>query len=784
MEKLPHLLFKNSINGKIEFTQLSRFGGIKEEEEEKNYYPLRDDYKKYLEQYEKSKSLRENNRDKSLNIKTRIEYIYLYFFDTFNADLSKKYREKYGISPVKLENFNTQGLFVVENKVKFKDFILILQEFIKNGLDNIKSKEFIYIKEFSFLYFEKLPQTHQILACAYFSIVNNIELANDIEVSLYKELLEFMRTKKIDYKIINEVIEVLNISQKDLQKILENFDIVCNVNAIRSVITKYSQQNTPYKDFGFEIEVQHDVPVIGIIDTGISNLTPLKDIIVNKNNSEFDFTYSNSSLIDNVSHGTSVAALAALGVDFLTSATKLKNHAKLLSIKIADSSNDIYISAQTIIQAIRDAHKQYGAKIFVLTITDYIKNTNEAQSLYAYWLDQLAFELDILLCICIGNNTDKIRETEYPFHFAELSANIASPSESINNLTVGALAENNDNTLFDAGKSIRKENPACYSRKYHINFEELKLYQKNKHLFKPDLVHYGGDYDKNGLISKYALTVIDTELRYGFCEQIGTSYSTPLVANLAAQILHKYPSINMQTVKALLINSAESAWGTKPPSEFDDLHIPIQNIIGHGLPNLEKCLDSNENELTYILEDSIEIKKLVLYPIHFPAYLTNSARKQILEVNATLCFKVKPIYENQLAYCPIHLAFTFVKNLSIERINRARAEEFKINSNLSWSQDYYYKAKILSNVQKLSFTIQKETLINENNTLQIALNSKVHGLIDEIQMEKYSKEKVDFSLVLRITEKGRSSNNLYEEMQAINKTEAITQINTDLDIEL
>lgn len=37
----------------------------------------------------------------------------------------------------------------------------------------------------------------------------------------------------------------------------------------------------------------------------------------------------------------------------------------------------------------------------------------------------------------------------------------------------------------------------------------------------------------------------------------GTSYATPLAANIAAKIVSKYPNLNMQSVKALMINSAE-----------------------------------------------------------------------------------------------------------------------------------------------------------------------------------------------------------------------------------
>ena len=43
--------------------------------------------------------------------------------------------------------------------------------------------------------------------------------------------------------------------------------------------------NLPDKSFGFTINnVNEDLPVIGIIDTGISAETPLKDLIINNDN--------------------------------------------------------------------------------------------------------------------------------------------------------------------------------------------------------------------------------------------------------------------------------------------------------------------------------------------------------------------------------------------------------------------------------------------------------------------------------------------------------------------
>lgn len=61
----------------------------------------------------------------------------------------------------------------------------------------------------------------------------------------------------------------------------------------------------------------------------------------------------------------------------------------------------------------------------------------------------------------------------------------------------------------------------------------------------------------------------------------GTSYATPLAANIAAKIVSKYPNLNMQSVKALMINSAEPIKKYYLEETIDELkfwiiiHIPM-----------------------------------------------------------------------------------------------------------------------------------------------------------------------------------------------------------------
>ena len=77
--------------------------------------------------------------------------------------------------------------------------------------------------------------------------------------------------------------------------------------------------------------------------------------------------------------------------------------------------------------------------------------------------------------------------------------NLCETSESMNNMSVGAIAESYNERHINHGLSLGKEFPAYYSRKYHMDYNSLingtrfKNNQRNKNLFKPDIVMPGGD---------------------------------------------------------------------------------------------------------------------------------------------------------------------------------------------------------------------------------------------------------------------------------------------------
>ena len=154
------------------------------------------------------------------------------------------------------------------------------------------------------------------------------------------------------------------------------------------------------------------------------------------------------------------------------------------------------------------------------------------------------------------------------------------------------------------------------------------------------------------------MAVLSARPELGYILETGTSLSAPLTANLAAKILHEYPNINAQTVKALIINGA-SLNNIQFPKQISHL---LNVTAGNGFVDVENSLFSNENKATLILEDIISDTDLKIYPVNFPTYLLKDdlgRKKGLVKVTATLCFSFEPLLNNQLSYNPIHMAFSF-----------------------------------------------------------------------------------------------------------------------------
>ncbi|MCT4587611.1 MAG: S8 family peptidase [Carboxylicivirga sp.] len=815
-----HLYFKNAPEGTR--TLIGRPGGGGNDDDKdknaKDYRLMASTYSDCLAKFESDYMDRVEAR--SIEVEYHFDSIELNFFAGFDEVKFKAYYiNNFGIELLRLSHFNRKGLFAIEDEDKFASFFQQLNIFIGNQ-ENNTNKQFDakikFIKNFKLFSTDDRLGNINSYAVIHLSFMGvNSFIENKVIVPQKKELALFLDGNKVEYAFEEQFGEIYDINEELLKVILDNFDFIYATCSGSGAIVTPSKFNLPKREYGFEItNSEENLPVIGVIDSGVSSQTPLSSLLVGVDG-EYDTT-GTGSFNDSTNHGTGVAAFAALGNKLIPDYNgSVEVDAKILPIKIIDGNNGA-ISQKQVVDLIRKAHHNYEVRIFTLTIgyTDFPLNDNQEFSSYAAMLDQVASELDILIFISTTNHfIDNLKVQDYPGKFQISNANIAPPAESMNNITLGATANNfNANGIY--GLSGNHNYPALYSRKFHYNFEDKDVFNQatvNKYLRKPDLLIGGGDYYETSLFGmevlddqgRTCLEVLSSDLTERTFLALGTSYSTPLAANVAARLIKIYPEINMQSVKALLINASEKI---KLGQEFDALSKTMtKRITGYGELN-NQALFSNNDEVTMVIEDKISVNEIKIFPLNLPDYLNDAERKKgLLKITSTLCFKFQPKTDNQLSYCPIHLTYAIGKNVDIEMshieerenkdgeirqvevqdgYNGSKKDKYCLG-NKGWVQDFYYREKIVSNVQKHAFNVKRQDIIDEENTFKVAVNAAFHKTMTDANQEAFNKE-IPFSLIIKIEQqplKGEELDSLYEGLMAVNDLDIMGIIDLEADLE-
>lgn len=775
------------------------FGEEEEPEsgEPKNYFPMAQAFRGYLARFNNDIKVRIAERNPEIKVPMHVEYMQILFHSQFViSDFYSQWFNEFGLLGIHFSKFNTEVLFSISDYDKFQVFIDNINSFIIKELGEdpevTYSSKIIYIKDFKLLTTADVIQFRKPGALMNFRLLDDFPLGKKIFQGIYSALKKYFADNGIEYTYVDDSknIEVLNATDDQIVEIVQNFDIVLNVTSALATVISPSELNLPQRSYGFLISNPGaELPIVGILDTGISGNTPLAPLLINDDG--YDIT-GTGSFVDTVNHGTAVAALAALGKKVYAGAGyrgEIEADARLLSMKLLDASSS-FLSQKAVLDLLKKAKKNYPSiKIFVLTICyENHKRNNEDYSSYAFELDKFAHENDCIILISTANNDDAVnRNTSYDLnYFLTEATNLCTPAESMNNITVGAAAHSLRNGNFE-GISTSKEFPTLYSRKSHIDLRAFFPRNKiNKLYFKPDIIECGGDYEYSrsnlfiGQGIRASMEVLSANPAESFYNQIGTSFSAPLIANIAAQIQRNYPTIRSQSIKALIINGA-SLNLIRFQTPFATL---LNKTAGHGLANELKSTYSDDNGITLLLEEEIEPEKVKIFPLNFPKYLVEDDLKKkngILKVTATLCFSFIPVLNQQLAYCPVHMAFSFFRNQTGKEI-QSTEEEIRslLKTNLRWSQSGRHKGKPVpyTNTQKITFPVNVQDLVNENGIFKLAVHCRINPQLLP-GTEKPYEIAHPFSIAINIEEKLKTENltgKLYQEMTLCNSIENISVI--------
>ncbi|KEO71665.1 S8 family peptidase [Anditalea andensis] len=754
------------------------------------------------------------NAQRTLPLPEVVDLMEIHFFKVFDQKLRKSFSIEYGLEVVEYSNFNKSVLFEINDQGLFESFVahLFLVFDLKDN-DSYEHKPYNKLALiYSFNFFSAIKRQGVISGSEAY-LVSLCELTNNYIHELQLEfMLAYLEQNNIDFTYDSAIPDMLVVNlgkTVSMNELTDNFDIIRLVTSARAPVIKPGEYGTPRREYGFDVNVPEDIPLVGVIDTGISAIEPLNPVL---SDLFIDHT-GKGAYWDDSGHGTMVGGLLAFGADFYQGNKELIAKAKLVPIKVIHHENDD-INIIRLLKDLREAHHAFGIRLFNMSLNlPGNKSYNSQIGKLAYELDKLAYEEDLMIFVSVGNSLREdiefwLTEGKDPgdiythFFYNSVEAleghdcsftNIMEPAEAMNLIAVGALAGNLEEEL-NLGITPAKEYPAFYTRKFHydydqkINASSWKKTQKNKNLIKPDLVFEGGDFLDNDAGMEILRSPLDaTQPYFGRCS--GTSLATPLVTSLAAEIIHAYPKLKMESVKALLVNSTVSPAGKNPVHFQNGNEKLYKKLVGNGKPTYHNLLENDKNSIVLIVEDSISYDQVKGIPVQLPKSFAVCTTGK-LQVTATLVYKFLPVRNNHLAYLPLHISFGIFKPLAaVELAHNKIDNKYKLNSGNSWSEDFHgVEDRVFSNVQKIDFLLSPSHLACTGSQFHIGVRCSGKKDIPESDLDHLMKGDHPFSIVLKLREIPQKKNDaisgtLYQDIVALNSLELVTDISGDVDLE-
>lgn len=419
---------------------------------------------------------------------------------------------------------------------------------------------------------------------------NNYELNTSIQ-RLFENLLidRNIKYKRVEYADNLVIYSLSNVERASLDS-LKSADVFDAVFAIEPM-PKYSVS----LDFSLEgsaipisePDIGRSYATVGILDSGIARIPQLIPWLHKEKYSPYPEESIDSS------HGTFVSGIVAYGDVCQGSEWTGVDGVRLFDATVFPDITKEGIKEDELIENIKEAISRNHEKIKIWNLSVSITNpvSDIGFSDFAISIDALQDKYNVLILKSAGNCSNFLQ--------GHPKGRIHEGADSVRSLVVGSLAHERDqNDLSDA------DNPSPFSR----------IGPGPEFIIKPEISHYGGNagIDKNGAL---CTTGVKSFSKAGsLSTSIGTSFSTPRVASLAAGI---YQELNEEfdplLLKALIVHSSSYSENLKIPNE------ERTKQLGFGKPaKVRDIIYNSPNEATLILRDKLvrgEIIDIMDFPM-------------------------------------------------------------------------------------------------------------------------------------------------------------------------
>jgi hypothetical protein len=459
---------------------------------------------------------------------------------------------------------------------------------------------------------------------------------------------------------------IANVTQEGLA-LLADMSVVEKIKPPLEVPVTLSDLDTV--DIG-DVEDPEGVP-IGVLDDGFVSTNPLMNGVVAGTSSFPDdsiYTWNPAGR-----HGMGVASLAAFYdfESFVRDGESLSSPHPIYMARVMEPTPAPSAGASTrpayghvfhvsVEEAIRWLHSQ-GVRIISMSISYRCAAPEGApRDELSYVLDSLARELDLVIVLTSGNSTpvgDHIHghhvAHDYPGYLATADAGIAEPGLAAIALTVGGEARW-EASAWPSYVGIAPAGGVSPFSRTGANAGNGRM--------KPDLVHWSGGWSWSNSLNQLAmsdpsLASVVASITPGQSLDInfGTSFATPRVAHIAAEVLTRYPNASANLIRALLLISARPS--TAVLNEFVSSGERFK-VCGSGRPDIASAISCGGYRVVLMYEGDIECDTTVVHPVPIPVEYTVGRRPRRIRV-AVACDP--PVRRTRREYIAGHLQMAMLR---------------------------------------------------------------------------------------------------------------------------
>ncbi len=506
-----------------------------------------------------------------------------------------------------------------------------------------------------------------------------------------------------------KAVTMVRTSRNDIQKLIDASANIAEIRRAPEMADFYTEMSAYeaedwIKNLKERLSINSDGAYVCILDTGVNSGHPLLECVLKPNYIQtIDDAWGTD---DRDGHGTNMAGVCEYFdlETVLTSASPVEINHSLESVKILKDANtgkepEMYGLVTSDAASLAEIANPNVKRVYCMAVTaDEYSSKDGSPSSWSGELDDIICGvgdgIKKLFVVSAGNvSLDELKVVTYPS--ANQNHSVENPGQSWNAITVGAYT---DKILID-DSNFDEWNPLSEAGGLSP-FSSTSLTWDDKWPIKPDILMEGGNAISDGVNVDICDNVsILTTYKKSFSNRYfttinATSAATAQAAYMAAELMSRYPDLWEETIRALMIHSAE--WTEQMKKQFCQDEKKTKGIrellrcCGYGIANLERAEESYENSVNMIIQERIqpytkakgskyEMNEMHIHELPWPTDLLQTLGNTEVKMKVTLSYYIEAApdqkgWDNRYRYASSALRFGVIdktqsKTDFIKRIN-------------------------------------------------------------------------------------------------------------------